>query len=71
MARAKQDERVAFWGSYGPPDRSAAAAWRSRVYDARHIGAIRLERLRLGNTGGVRGTYDDMAAVLADLAGLA
>ncbi|MEU7184099.1 MULTISPECIES: phosphotransferase family protein [Streptomyces] len=67
MAQAKQDERVAFWEAYGPQDRSAAAVWRSRVYEARHIGAIRLERHRLGNTDGVRGTYDDMAAVLADL----
>ena len=68
MANAKQDERVAFWESYGPQDRSPFAEWRSRVYEARHIGAIRLERHRLGNIHGVRDTYDDMAVVLAGLA---
>jgi hypothetical protein len=40
---------------------------RSRIYEARHIGAIRLERHRLGNTDGVAESYDDLAAVLADL----
>jgi aminoglycoside phosphotransferase (APT) family kinase protein len=70
MARAKQDERLAFWESYGPLDRSPAATWRSRVYEARHLGAIRLERHRLGKTDGICGTYDDMAQVLADLTGL-
>lgn len=68
MASAKPGtERDAFWESYGAPDRSPAAVLRSRIYAARHIGAIRLERHRLGNIDGVRGTYDDMAAVLADL----
>ncbi|GAA3425882.1 hypothetical protein GCM10018953_30650 [Streptosporangium nondiastaticum] len=62
-------ERDAFWDDdgYGAPDRSPSAVWRSRIYEARHIGAIRLERHRLGDTGGVRCTYDDLAAVLAEL----
>jgi aminoglycoside phosphotransferase (APT) family kinase protein len=68
MAAAKPGtERDAFWESYGPQDRSPAAVLRSRVYEARHLGAIRLERHRLGNIDGVRGTYDDAAAVLNDL----
>lgn len=68
MAAAKPGtERDAFWESYGPLDRSPAAVLRSRIYEARHIGAIRLERHRLANADGVRGTYDDMTAVLADL----
>ncbi|GGQ32540.1 phosphotransferase family protein [Streptosporangium pseudovulgare] len=70
MALAKPGtERDAFWDDdgYGPLDRSPSAVWRSRIYEARHIGAIRLERHRLGNAGDVRGTYDDLAAVLAEL----
>jgi aminoglycoside phosphotransferase (APT) family kinase protein len=66
MAQAKSDERVAFWETYGELGRGSAVAWRSRIYEARHLGAIRLERHRLGNPE-VKATYDAMAAVLADL----
>jgi aminoglycoside phosphotransferase (APT) family kinase protein len=60
-------EQDAFWASdaYGPPGRSAAAMWRSHVYRARHLGAIRLENHRLGRP--VEKTYGEMAEVLADL----
>jgi aminoglycoside phosphotransferase (APT) family kinase protein len=67
MASAKQDERTAFWDPYGPRDTSAAATWRSLVYEARHLGAIRLERHRLHKDDGVRDTYTSMAAVLSQL----
>ncbi|MGC0341629.1 phosphotransferase family protein [Streptomyces sp. SLBN-8D4] len=67
MATAKQDERVAFWEAYGERDGSPAAVWRSLVYEVRHLGAVRLERHRLGNAAGVKNTYDAVAAVLADL----
>jgi hypothetical protein len=67
MALAKQDERVAFWEAYGERDRSPAAVWRSLVYEVRHLGAVRLERHRLGNAAGVENTYATVAAVLADL----
>ncbi|MFG2227779.1 phosphotransferase family protein [Streptomyces sp. NPDC048644] len=67
MALAKQDERVAFWETYGKRDRSPAVVWRSLVYEVRHLGAVRLERHRLGNAAGVKNTYDAVAAVLADL----
>lgn len=71
MARARPgSERDAFWDAdgYGSPADSPAAVWRSHVYRARHIGAIRLEHHRLGNTDGVHGTYEDLAAVAAELA---
>lgn len=68
MATAKADERTAFWESYGMLDRSPAAAWRARVYEARHLGAIRLERHRLGKADAVRESYDTLAGVLAGLA---
>jgi aminoglycoside phosphotransferase (APT) family kinase protein len=71
MALAKPGtESDAFWHSdgYGALDDSPAAVWRSRIYEARHIGAIRLECHRLGNVEGVRSTYQDMGAVLAGLA---
>jgi len=67
MALAKQDERVAFWDVYGEPDRSPAAVWRSLVYEVRHLGAVRLERHRLGNVAGVEDSYDAVAAVVAGL----
>lgn len=67
MANAKQDERTAFWDTYRPRDTSDSAAWRSVVYEARHLGAIRLERHRLNNADGVRDTYDTMGVVLTGL----
>ncbi|MEU9214520.1 aminoglycoside phosphotransferase family protein [Streptomyces sp. NPDC048415] len=67
MAMAKKDERTAFWDSYGLLDRSAAAVWRSRIYEARHLGAIRLERHRLGKTDAVSESYGAMAGLLAEL----
>ncbi|WP_432159019.1 phosphotransferase family protein [Streptomyces sp. bgisy153] len=67
MASAKTDERTAFWGTYGSLESSAAGAWRALVYEARHLGAIRLERLRLNNLDGARDTVTSMAAVLAQL----
>ncbi len=68
MALAKPGtERDAFWATYGPLGRSPDAVLRSRIYEARHIGAIRLERQRLGKADGVQETYRDMGAVLADL----
>ncbi|RSO09918.1 aminoglycoside phosphotransferase family protein [Streptomyces sp. WAC 05379] len=67
MACAKQDERTAFWDTYGPRPTSPAATWRSLVYEARHLGAIRLERHRLHKDEGVRGTYTSLAEVLSQL----
>ncbi|MFC4562991.1 phosphotransferase family protein [Nocardiopsis mangrovi] len=67
MATAKQDERTAFWQPYGALDRSPAAVWRARVYEARHVGAIRLERHRLAEADAVRESYGAMAEVLAGL----
>ncbi|MFF3735139.1 phosphotransferase family protein [Streptomyces sp. NPDC002476] len=68
MATAKEDERTVFWESYGALDRSPAAVWRARIYEARHLGAIQLERHRLARTDAVRESYDTLANVLAGLA---
>ncbi|MFE1986748.1 phosphotransferase family protein [Streptomyces mirabilis] len=67
MACAKRDERTAFWDTYGPRDTTSAATWRALVYEARHLGAIRLERHRLHKDEGVRDTYSSLAGVLAQL----
>ncbi|WP_181007544.1 hypothetical protein [Streptomyces sp. SM1] len=67
MATAKDDERMVFWEPYGALDRSPAAVWRARVYEARHLGAIRLERHRLGKADAVRESYGAMAEVLSGL----
>lgn len=61
MAMAEDDGRAAFWEVYGRLDRSAAAVWRPRFYEARHLGAIRLERHRLGRADAVRESYGAMA----------
>ncbi|MFI5689676.1 hypothetical protein [Streptomyces sp. NPDC051636] len=54
-----------FWEVYGRLDQSENALWRRQVYEARHLGAVRLERHRLGNYEGVRASYDSMADILA------
>lgn len=68
MVMAKSDERQAFWETYGPSIQSEDAVLRQKIYEARHLGAIRLERHRLGNHNGVRASYDAMAEVLAAVA---
>ena len=65
MAQAKSDEREAFWESYGALDRSPNALWRAKIYEARHLAAIRLERHRLGKVEAVRESYEAMAKVLS------
>ncbi|WP_435220580.1 hypothetical protein [Streptomyces sp. Tue6028] len=57
---------TAFWDTYGP-HATSAATWRSLVYEARYLGAIRLERHRLHNSSGVRDTYTSMSDVLPQL----
>jgi aminoglycoside phosphotransferase (APT) family kinase protein len=63
-------EREAFWepDGYGnKPDTSPAAVWRSRIYQARHLGAVRLESYRTGNAESVAETYESLTALLATL----
>ncbi|GAA1553334.1 aminoglycoside phosphotransferase family protein [Streptomyces globosus] len=68
MARAQQDERLAFLDTYPRPEETEAAAWRRHVYEVCHLGGLRLERHRLGNQAGVRDSY---AAVAEELSALA
>ncbi|MFE5677270.1 hypothetical protein ACFQ7B_31435 [Streptomyces erythrochromogenes] len=67
MARANQDARTAFFDSYGRPVETEAGAWRRHVYEVCHLGALRLERHRLGNEAGVRDSYPLVAAELSAL----
>ncbi|MFE5614191.1 phosphotransferase family protein [Streptomyces sp. NPDC056524] len=67
MARAKQDARTAFFDSYGRPVETEASRWRRHVYEVRHLGALRLERHRLGNAAGVDDSYRSVAGELAAL----
>ncbi|ONI92789.1 aminoglycoside phosphotransferase [Saccharothrix sp. ALI-22-I] len=62
-------ERDAFWETYGPRPSTPGAARRSLFYRAKHIGAIRLERHRLGNADAVPETYEQMRNVLDQLRG--
>ncbi|AHH99345.1 phosphotransferase family protein [Kutzneria albida] len=61
-------ERDAFWNTYGPLADSWSARRRALIYRARTLGAIRLERHRLGNTEGVEESYSDLWSVLTELA---
>ncbi|WP_255205085.1 phosphotransferase family protein [Actinomadura sp. BRA 177] len=68
MATAKDDERRAFWDGYGTLGRtSPGAVLRSQIYEARHLGSLRLERFRLGHHDAVARSYEEMAAVLSTL----
>jgi aminoglycoside phosphotransferase (APT) family kinase protein len=60
-------ERDSFWESYGDLSPTPGAVLRRLFYRARHIGANRLERHRLGKLDDVPGTYDDMRPVLDGL----
>ncbi|MDJ1135452.1 hypothetical protein [Streptomyces iconiensis] len=66
-AWAKSGERQAFWETYGPVDESEATVWRQKIYEARHLGASRLERHRRGKAHGVGDTYAALADVVAAL----
>ncbi|HET6504538.1 MAG TPA: aminoglycoside phosphotransferase family protein [Amycolatopsis sp.] len=62
--------REAFWTGYGRrPVPGPAAALRGLIYRALHLGAIRLERHRLGRHAGISATYQDLRAVLDQLTG--
>ncbi len=66
-AKKPGTERDAFWESYGPRPSTAGAVRRSLFYLAKHTGAIRLERHRLGNADAVPETYEQMRGVLDQL----
>lgn len=60
-------DRDAFWDTYGRPEQSPNAAWRSAAYRAVHTGAVRIERHRLGLADRIPASYEDMARILAEL----
>jgi aminoglycoside phosphotransferase (APT) family kinase protein len=67
-SRKPGTERDAFWEAHGVRDDSDSAALRSHFYEARHVGAIRLERHRMGATDSLPETYAQMQTIL-DLLG--
>ena len=67
MIAAKCDERQVFWDTYGSLNESESAVWRQKIYGARHLGAVRLERHRRGNHQGVRASYDAMERILSGI----
>jgi aminoglycoside phosphotransferase (APT) family kinase protein len=63
-------ERAEFWdvdGYGGRPSSTPDAVWRSQIYTARHLGAVRVESARVGKPDAVRQTYDDLAELIATL----
>lgn len=68
MALAKPGaERDAFWDAYGVLDASPNARRRMLYYRARHLGALRLERHRLGHSERLADSYAELATVLGEL----
>lgn len=68
MARKRPGtERDAFWEAYPHRSVTEASELRAHFYRARHIGAIRLERHRLGNWSELPSTYEEMSGVLSAL----
>jgi aminoglycoside phosphotransferase (APT) family kinase protein len=70
LARSNRSgEREAFWDDdgYGPQLSTPVADWRSLVYEARHLGAVRLESYRSGDDTAIERTYQEMGDVLAGL----
>ncbi|WP_275292178.1 aminoglycoside phosphotransferase family protein [Amycolatopsis sp. La24] len=68
MASAKTGSRRDwFWDTYGQPDASPSARRRALYYEARHLGAVRLERYRLGKEGKVEESYPEVAEILTAL----
>ncbi len=65
--RRSNPERDTFWETYGALDPSPDPAWRLLIYRAAHLGAVRLERHRVGHDDTIPQTYDDIRAVLAQL----
>ena len=57
-------ERDPFWETYGRPADTQENTWRALVYQARHLGAVRLERHRLGRHDRIAATYEEMRGVV-------
>jgi len=60
-------DRDAFWDTYGRPPQSRDAVWRAALYRAVNVGAVRIERHRLGLADTIPASYQEMAGVLAEL----
>jgi aminoglycoside phosphotransferase (APT) family kinase protein len=60
-------ERDAFWDTYGLPGLSPESRRRALYYRARHIGAVRLERRRLGTGALLDESYVELAGLLDEL----
>jgi aminoglycoside phosphotransferase (APT) family kinase protein len=59
----------AFWDGYGHPEATKEARWRALIYRATHIGAVRLERHRLGRYDRIAASHEDMHAVINAIRG--
>jgi aminoglycoside phosphotransferase (APT) family kinase protein len=61
-------ERDAFWDTYGTLPATPSAAQRARFYQILHLGTLRLEEhRRLGNSDGVRASYEEIRALIGEL----
>lgn len=67
VRRRPGTERDAFWESYGSPQCTPNARWRSLIYRAKRIAEIRLEQHRLGHDTQPADRYEDMCDVLDQL----
>lgn len=60
-------ETDAFWETYGQPEKSLGAQFRSLIYQGRYVGGARLEQHRLHHHDAVRRSYRDVQAILEAL----
>ncbi|MDI5962200.1 aminoglycoside phosphotransferase family protein [Streptomyces sp. SL13] len=65
--RTRPEQRRAFRETYGPPASTPEAERRALFYQAQHLGAVRLERHRLGRTDDIPASYDEMRDVISRL----
>ncbi|KOU62680.1 hypothetical protein [Streptomyces sp. IGB124] len=56
-ADGPQNTRAAFFDSYGHAEETENSAWPWHVYKVHHLGALCLERHRLGNEACVGNSY--------------
>ncbi|WP_165423428.1 phosphotransferase family protein [Ktedonosporobacter rubrisoli] len=64
LQREAGTEVDAFWESYGQPEKSPGAQFRSLIYQGRCIGGARLEHHRLHHHESVKRSYQDMQTVI-------
>lgn len=70
LERNSDTEEAAFWETYGLPEKTSEAQFRTLIYRGFYTGAIRLEQFRLNHRQAVNNTYEDVHKVIEGLKNL-